>query len=334
MPERPRVRRLRVNVIEGIDLDVTETGDPSAPAVVLLHGFPEAAYSWRHQLAPLAAAGYHVLAPDQRGYGGSSAPGEVERYRSDHLCADVTGLLDATGHDDAVVVGHDWGALLMWDLVRLHPDRVRGAIGVSVPYTQWPMAPTELFRAVHGDNFFYMLYFQEVGPAEAELEADVRETMRTILWRASGEGLPTEPPAPIPAAGNGFLDAMRAPGPIPDGLPVWLSAEDLDAYVELFERSGFFGPVSWYRNLDADHALTKDLPFPAVPTGFIGGSHDAVIAGRPGYVESMTTTLPDHRSTVVLDGVGHWTQQEAAGEFNDALVAMLRDLDPAFGTSR
>jgi pimeloyl-ACP methyl ester carboxylesterase len=329
--DRPQITRRHVN---GIELDVTELGDPDRPAIVLLHGFPEAAYSWRHQMAPLAGAGYHVLAPDQRGYGGSSAPADVEAYRTDHLSADVLGLLDATGHADAVVVGHDWGALLMWDLARLHPDRVRAAIGVSVPYTPWPMPPTEVFRATNGDNFFYILYFQDVGPAEAELEADVRETMRTILWRASGEGMPTTPPAPIPAAGNGFLDAMRSPGPIPDELPAWLTAEDLATYVRLFERSGFFGPISWYRNLDADHALTKDLPFPSIPTGFIGGSRDMVIAGRPGYVESMATTLPDHRSSVILDGAGHWTQQETPEQFNEALLTMLRDLDPAGGTSR
>ncbi len=331
MAEGPRVNRHQVN---GIELDVTEAGDPAAPAVVLLHGFPEAAYSWRHQIAPLAAAGYHVLAPDQRGYGGSTAPREVEAYRVDHLTADVVGLLDATGHDDAIVVGHDWGALVTWELPRLHPDRVRAVIGVSVPFTPWPAPPTELFRSIHGDNFFYMLYFQDVGPAEAELEADVRETMRMILWRASGEGFPTEPVPPIPAAGNGFLDAMRQPGPIPDELPAWLTEEDLDTYVALFERSGFFGPVSWYRNLDADYALTKDLPFPAIPTGFIGGSRDAVIAGRPGYVESMDETLPDHRGSVLLDGVGHWTQQEAPDEFNEALLGMVRDLDPALGSSR
>ena len=154
MTEGPRVHRRQVN---GIELDVTEAGDPAGPAIVLLHGFPEAAYSWRHQIEPLAAAGYHVLAPDQRGYGSSTAPREVEAYRVDHLAADVVGLLDATGHDDAVVVGHDWGALVMWELARLHPDRIRAVIGVSVPFTPWPGPPTELFRAIHGDNFFYML---------------------------------------------------------------------------------------------------------------------------------------------------------------------------------
>jgi pimeloyl-ACP methyl ester carboxylesterase len=124
--------------VNGIELDVIEAGDPGGPAVVLCHGFPESAHSWRHQIEPLAAAGYHVLAPDQRGYGRSSAPREVEAYGIEYLCGDLLGLLDATGHEDAVFVGHDWGALLVWDLARIHPERVRAVVNVSVPYTEWP----------------------------------------------------------------------------------------------------------------------------------------------------------------------------------------------------
>src|SRR6478736_7963219 len=127
-------------------------------------------------------AGYHVLAPDQRGYGRSSAPKDVAAYGIEYLGGDLLGLLDATGHDDAVFVGHDWGALLVWDLARIHPDRVRAVVNVSVPYTEWPAPPTEVFKAASGDRFFYILYFQQVGPAEAELDADVERTMRTVLW--------------------------------------------------------------------------------------------------------------------------------------------------------
>lgn len=314
--------------VGSVELDVLEAGDPDAPAILLLHGFPESSHSWRHQLAPLAAAGFHVLAPDQRGYAGSSAPRDVDAYGTDSLSADAVGLLDATGHDDAIVVGHDWGALLLWDLCRLHPDRVRAAVGVSVPYTPWPAPPTEVFRWLHGDNFFYILYFQQVGPPEAELEADVEATMRGFLWRASGDGFPTTPPAPIPAEGNGVLDSLRATGPIPTELPGWLTADDLAIYVAQFEQSGFFGPVSWYRNLDADYERTKDLAFPNIPTGFIAGTKDLVIAGRDGMVESMEAALPDHRRSILLDGIGHWTQQEDPNGFNAALLTVLRDLDP------
>ena len=313
---------------------MTEAGDPDAPAVLLLHGFPECAWSWRHQLEPLAAAGYHVLVPDQRGYAGSSAPTDVEAYGIAQLCGDVVALLDDTGHDDAIVVGHDWGALLMWDLARLEPARVRGAVGVSVPYTPWPVQPTELFRALHGENFFYILYFQEVGPAEAELEADVETTMRTMLWAASGDGAPDVAPDPLPASGTGFLDALAAAGPVPAALPSWLTAEDLATYVDAFSRSGFFGPLSWYRNLDANHAAVKDLPAPAMPTAFIGGTRDVVTSGRPGYVESMDDLLADHRGSVLLDGVGRWTQQEDRTAFNEALLRFLRDLDRPTASSR
>jgi pimeloyl-ACP methyl ester carboxylesterase len=181
-------------------------------------------------------------------------------------------------------------------------------------------------RATYGDRFFYILYFQEVGPPERELEADVERTLRTFLWAASGE-LAAPPPTELPPArGTGLLEAMTARGPIPDGRPAWLTAADLATFVDQFEASGFFGPISWYRNLDADHALTKDLPAPPMPCAFVAGRLDPVVAHRPGYVESMADLLPDHRGTIMLDGVGHWTQQERPEEFNAALVELLARL--------
>jgi epoxide hydrolase A/B len=320
--------------VNGIELDVVEAGDPDGPAVVLAHGFPESSYSWRHQMEPLAAAGYHVLAPDQRGYGRSSAPQDVAAYGIEYLGGDLLGLLDATGHDDAVFVGHDWGALLVWDLARIHPDRVRAVINVSVPYTEWPAPPTEVFKAASGDRFFYILYFQEVGPAEDEMALDVERTMRTVLWAASGDGFQESPPPPPPAAGTGWLDVMGARD-VPAELPPWLTAADLAAYVDSFRASGFFGPVSWYRNLDHNHGLVKERPAPAMPVWFIGGRRDGVIAYRPGYVESMAARLPDLRGTVLIDGAGHWTQQEAPEAFNRALLEALAALDgPAVAASR
>ncbi|MFV0306730.1 MAG: alpha/beta hydrolase [Desertimonas sp.] len=313
--------------VNDVELDVIEAGDPSDPAIMLLHGFPESAHSWRHQIEPLAAAGFHVLAPDQRGYARSSAPTDVTAYRVDHLAGDVVGLLDATGHATATVVGHDWGALLLWDLCRLHPDRVDAAIGVSVPYTPWPAPPTELFKAANGDRFFYILYFQDVGPAEAELGADPAETMRLTLWAASAARAGRSLQSELPAAGNGFLDSMRAGWDVPEGLPAWITAEEFAVYADQFGHSGFFGPVSWYRNLDADHELTKDRPFPNIPTAFIGGTADPVTARSPGYIESMDALLPDHRASIVLDGVGHWTQQEDSVGFTAALMDSLRAID-------
>jgi pimeloyl-ACP methyl ester carboxylesterase len=318
--------------VNGIELDVLEAGDPAAPAVVLAHGFPECAHSWRHQIVPLADAGYHVLAPDQRGYGTSTAPAEVEAYGIAQLSGDLLGLLDATGDGDAVFVGHDWGALVVWDLARLHPDRVRAVVAASVPYTQWPMPPTELMRSIWGDRFFYILYFQPVGPAETELGADVERTMRAMLWGASGEAYVADRPEPPPMEGTGFLDIIEAAGPIPEELPAWLTEDDLAVYVEHFTKSGFFGPVSWYRNLDANYERVKDLPVPSAPSFFIGGTHDVVIASRPGYVEAMDGMLPNHRGSVLFEGIGHWTQQEAPERFNGALLGFLAELDDAGST--
>ncbi len=324
----------RVATAPGIEIEVHEAGRRGDPVVVLAHGFPETSHSWRHQVGPLVDAGFHVLVPDQRGYGRSSAPREVAAYGVEQLTGDLVALIDDAGADQAVFVGHDWGALLVWHMGQLHPERCRAIVAASVPHTPWPAPPTELFRAMHGENFFYMLYFQEVGPAEAELEADVRRTMHTILWAGSGELHRDDPVEPLPAAGTGFLDAMlHRAGEIPDGLPAWLTEADLDAYVDAFTASGFFGPVSWYRNLDANFERTKDidasaftLPTRSVPTFFIGGTHDAVIAGRPEYVTAMDDVLPDHRGSVLIDGAGHWTQQEAPEAFNEALVGFVRSL--------
>lgn len=323
MSSQPTKRRVATN---GIELDVIEAGNPDNPVVVLVHGFPESSNSWRHQIDPLVEAGYRVIVPDQRGYGASTKPADVADYRVDHLCDDLVGLLDDIGVDSALFVGHDWGAMVVWDLARLHPDRVRGLVNVSVPYTAWPAPPTELMKAMWSDRFFYILYFQEVGPAERELEADVSHTLRSTLWGGSAEmfGLmPTEFP---PMEGTGFLDAITREKPVPDGLPDWIDADEFNVYVEQFETSGFFGPLSWYRNLDADYELIKDLPAPAVPTAFIGGTKDGVIAHRPEYVEAMPTMLPDFRGIRMIDDAGHWTQQEKPAEFNAALLDLLAKL--------
>jgi pimeloyl-ACP methyl ester carboxylesterase len=316
--------RSRTAHVNGVHLDLLESGPADGPVVILSHGFPESSWSWRHQLPALGASGWHAIAPDQRGYGNSSRPTEVGAYGTDSLSADLIGLVDETGQDQAVFVGHDWGALIVWDLIRLHPERVRGVVGVSVPFIDWPLPPIELFRQRFGDRFFYILYFQDVGPAERELEADVRRTMHNVLWSASAAGAERELPV-LPAAGTGFLDVM---GEWPEALPPWLTADDLDRYTKAFEASGFFGPVSYYRNLDADHARVKDIPPSTLtmPSFFIGGLLDGVIARDPSGVERMRQQLPGYRGDVLLPGVGHWTQQEAPQAFNEALLGFLAGL--------
>ena len=174
--------------VNGVTLRVHEAGDPANPTVVLCHGFPELGYSWRHQMAPLADAGFHVIAPINAGYGHSSAPREIAAYGIGDLTDDLLGLLDHFGKHDAVFVGHDWGALIVWDLARLHPQRVRSVVGVSVPFVQWPAPPTQLMKMLYGDRFFYILYFQDPAWPRAELDADTYDSMAKVMFGASGVG--------------------------------------------------------------------------------------------------------------------------------------------------
>ncbi|MHB8499076.1 MAG: alpha/beta fold hydrolase [Acidimicrobiales bacterium] len=310
--------------VNGIRLHVALAGPASGPPVVLCHGFPELWYSWRHQLQPLADAGFRAIALDQRGYGTSSVPEEVADYGSDRLTEDLCGLLDHFGYEQAHFVGHDWGAMVVWELGRLHPDRIASIYNLSVPYSQAPAPPTVIFRAVFAGRFFYMLYFQPVGPAEAELGADPRHFLRTMLYAAGGEGMARADARLLdaPEEGTRFLDVL---GTAPEVLPGWLTEHDVDVYAEAFGRSGFFGPVSYYRNMDANWERTKDIP-PSVytfPTGFLTGSLDPVSRMMPGVAEEMASLLPDFRGTTVVDGAGHWIQQERPEETSAALLAFL-----------
>jgi pimeloyl-ACP methyl ester carboxylesterase len=318
--------------VNGVTLRVHHAGDPANPTVMLCHGFPELGYSWRHQMEPLAAAGYHVLAPDQRGYGRSTAPVEISAYGIGNLTDDLLGLLDHFGKDDAVFVGHDWGGLIVWDMARLHPERVRAVVGVSVPFVQWPAPPSQLMKMMYGDRFFYILYFQEPGVAEGELDADPYDAMCKVLWGAGGVGFSgRDRSAEVPPMeGTSFLTMMPKPPARPFVGPEgpWLNEDDLQTYADEFATSGFFGPISYYRNLDANFDIVKDLgpERVAMPAFFIGGTHDVVNVMDPSGVERMKNLLPDFRGATILDDVGHWTQQEAPAAFNEALLGFLKTL--------
>jgi pimeloyl-ACP methyl ester carboxylesterase len=311
----------------GIELHVAVAGPADGPPVVLCHGFPELWYSWRHQLGALAGAGYRAMAPDLRGYGGSSRPPEVADYGSDKLTGDLAGLLDHYGYEQAAFVGHDWGAMLVWEMGRLRPERVSSICNMSVPYTNSPAPPTEIFEVIFEGKFFYMLYFQPVGPAEAEFEADPRLFLRTMLYAAGGEGMAADS-NPLPDAareGTRFMDILS---PAPDVLPGWITEADVDVYAAAFEESGFFGPISFYRNMDANWERSKDIPASVytMPTGFITGSLDPVNFMMPGAAEAMAEALPDFRGGTVVDGAGHWVQQERPAETNAALLEFLASL--------
>ncbi|MDV3128815.1 alpha/beta hydrolase [Mycobacterium sp. 21AC1] len=294
----------------GVTLRLTEAGERGNPVVVLAHGFPELAYSWRHQIPALAAAGYHVLAPDQRGYGGSSRPEAIEDYNITELTADIAGLLDDVGCQRAVVIGHDWGSPVATNFPLFFPDRVAGVVAMSVaPVPRASRPPTELWRKIFGDNFFYILYFQEPGVADAALGADPRESMRRMI-ALEGFGGPPE---------------TLAGRPLPP-LPSWMSTEEFDRYVEAFSETGFTGPLNWYRNFDRNWELTETTPAPTitVPTLFLAGSADPVLSFTPrDRVREVATG--DYRE-VLLDGAGHWLQQERPEEVNAVLLEFLAEL--------
>ena len=312
-------RRIKTN---GIELHIAEAG--SGPVVLLIHGFPESWYSWRYQLPALAAAGFHAVAPDVRGYGDSDRPPRVEDYAMSEMVADYTGILDALGEQTAVIVGHDWGAPMAWTSAILHPERYRAVAGLSVPYGPRPQQPPlETMRALFKDTFFYIVYFQDEGVAEKELDADPRRSMRLILYSASGDA----PPAPGfagKAKGLGLLDGMNDPAT----LPPWLSEADLDYFAGEFRKAGFRGGINRYRNMDRDWHALPQLAGARItqPSCFIAGQKDGVIAMNPASIDVMKANCDDMRSVVLIPGCGHWTQQERPAETNDALIAFLKGL--------
>ena len=319
MPNEITHRTVQTN---GINVHIAEAGE--GPLVLLVHGFPELWYSWRHQLPALAAAGYHAVAPDVRGYGDSDRPQAVEAYAMREHMNDLLGIMDALGEEQAVIVGHDWGAPMAWNSAALHPDRYRAVVGMSVPYLpRGPMPPLQMMEAMFQNNFFYILYFQEEGVAEAEFEADVRRSMRLFMYGASGE-----------ARGSTFSTSMLSKpkdsqlfeGADDRGqMPGWLSDEDLDVYTKAFEKSGFRGPINRYRNMDKDwHALPeladKRIEQPAL---YIIGDRDGVATFAPtDPMKQLVTNL----KMVTIPEVGHWTQQEAPERTNEELISFLNSL--------
>jgi len=310
----PGVRHRYVET-RGLRMHIAEAGE--GPLVVLLHGFPECWYSWRHQLTALAAAGYHAVAPDQRGYCRTGGPQAADQYTMLHLTGDVIALLDALGEERAVVAGHDWGAPVAWHTALLRPDRVRGVIGGSAP-------PIATLRSSVGDGF-YMIYFQRPGVADAELARDLRQTFTRVLYGASGDapaGLPVVPP------GGGFLDICAEPPA--SGLPGWLTSADIDAFAAEYRDAGFTGPLNWYRNLDRNWELTAawhHAPV-TVPALFITGDRDLVIRGAGGreMLPRLRDRVPELREPVLLEGCGHWTQQERPEDVSQAMISFLREL--------
>jgi pimeloyl-ACP methyl ester carboxylesterase len=304
-------------VANGISIHVAEAGE--GPPVLLCHGFPELWYSWRHQLAALARAGYRGIAPDQRGYGRTDRPGDVASYDIDHLAGDLIGLLDAIGEERAVVVGHDWGAIVGWHLAMSRPDRIHAVVGMSVPFLpRTRLPPIALMSMRSRGRFSYILYFQEAGPADRELARDPRQTLARVLWSASGDA----PEHAVRSArrGTGWLDVLS---PMPTELPSWLSGHDLDVYAAEFERTGFTGGLNWYRNMDRNWALTKPMAAATVdvPALFVAGARDPVL--RMAAPAAMEGRVRDLRGSMIIPGAGHWIQQERPDAVTHALLRFL-----------
>jgi pimeloyl-ACP methyl ester carboxylesterase len=304
----------------GIRVHVAEAG--SGPLVVLLHGFPESWYSWRHQLPALAAAGYHAVAPDMRGYGQSDRPEAIDKYSIFHLVGDVVGLLDALGTPQAVVVGHDWGAPVAWHTALFRPDRVRGVVGLSVPFRpRGSRPPLSVYRAALGERF-YQIYFQQPGVAEAALARDVRTTVRRTLYGASGDN-PVVPDMMV-RDGTTLFEEID----VPERLPIWLTDADVDFYTTEFEQTGFAGGLNWYRNIDRNWELTAPWQGAIVtpPALYVVGDRDVVyhFPGGKDAPKSLPTVVPNLTRSIVLEGCGHWTQQERPAEVNAALLEFLR----------
>ncbi len=304
----------------GIKMHVVEAG--SGFPVLFCHGFPEMWYSWRHQLRALAEAGFRAIAPDQRGYGETDAPGAIDRYTIHHLVGDLTGLLDALGIEKAAIVGHDWGGLIVWQMALMAPHRVAAVVGVNTPFfPRLPFRPLDMMRAAAQGNFHYIVYFQEPGIADAELNRDVRRSLRGFYQDIPPEIIEATKHMQMGVMGpneGGILDRLLDG---PHG--AFLTSEDFEVFARAFERSGFTGGLNWYRNFDRNWETTAYLRTTVTqPALMLTAELDPVL--RPAMANGMSTWVPDLRDTILIKGSGHWTQQEKPEAVNQALIRFLR----------
>jgi pimeloyl-ACP methyl ester carboxylesterase len=308
-------------------IELVEEGE--GPVVLLVHGFPESWYSWRHQIPALAAAGYRAVAIHVRGYGRSSAPIEVDAYSMLQHVSDNLGVLEALGVERCAVVGHDWGSPIAAHSALLRPDAFAAVALLSVPFNPpGGRRPTDVFAemgAASGEEF-YIQYFQEPGRAEAEAELDVRSWLGGFYVAASGDAGPTPDGKTIAFVRPGGM--LRERFPVVDALPGWITEEDLDFYVALFEAGGFRGPLNRYRNVDRDWLDLqpwRNRPI-TVPAMFIGGEKDGPTIWGRRALERHAQTMPDCRGNHILAGCGHWVQQERPKEVNDLLLGWLSEI--------
>ncbi|MFB8344803.1 alpha/beta fold hydrolase [Brucella cytisi] len=309
-------------------MNVLEQGE--GPTILFCHGFPETSHAWRHQIPALSAAGFHAIAPDMRGYGETDCPPAVDEYTVFHIVGDMVALLDALDVQTAVIVGNDWGATVAWQAAQMRPDRFRGVVAISVPMMgQPPIAPTRLFPQTD-DAQLYMLYFQEPGSAEVELEHDVHQTLRKIFFAASGDAGARQPGDGTP---NPFGMVSRRDGllsGLPDTLPGWLTNADLDNFARAFTTSGFRGGLNYYRNLDRNWQLQAPLAGTKVeiPALFMTGERDTGLAipGMREIMNAMPELVPQLAERVEVPGAGHWLPQERPDLVNEAIIKFIQSI--------
>ncbi|HWF00082.1 MAG TPA: alpha/beta hydrolase [Caulobacteraceae bacterium] len=310
------------------DVELNVAVEGAGPLILCVHGWPELWYSWRHQLSHFAPLGFKVAALDVRGYGGSSKPKPVADYTMAKIASDVAAVIDELGGGEAILFGHDWGAPIVWNTSLLHPGKVRAVAGLSVPYGPRGEASfIQMARQIYAGKFFYQLYFQDEGPAERELEANVDDALRKIYFSASGDAVAAGPTAFSEKGPDaGFLDGLVAPRPF----PAWMSEEDLGVFVRAFQGSGFRGPLNRYRAQDMDFAENEDLKGRHIsqPACFIGGEFDVVRRFVPGVdlFAAAGAFCDDFRGSTIIPKVGHWVQQEAPDATNAALQAFVQGL--------
>ncbi len=309
-----------------ITLSVIADGPANSaePPILCVHGWPELSHSWRYQIAHFANAGRRIAAMDVRGYGESSKPEDIASYRMSALTGDVAAVIDALG-GRAVLVGHDWGAPIVWNTALRHGGKVAAVAGLSVPYR--PAGDTnvmEMMRKVFAGRFFYQLYFQEPGVAEAEFAGDP-QALDKIYWGISGDGLRRQP-WPEKGPNDRFLTGLAAPKHYPD----WMGEAEMAVYRQAFAAGGWTGPLNRYRAQELDFAERAPVKGRMIeqPSCFIAGSLDPVrhfLPGVDGFADAGKACA-DFRGATIIDGAGHWVQQEAPGAVNEALEAFLAEL--------
>lgn len=308
----------------GIRMHIAEAGD--GPLVLLLHGFPELWYTWRHQLTALAEAGFHAVAPDQRGYGQTDRPKEIIDYNIFQLTGDIIGLVNALGEPRPFIIGHDWGSVVTQYCAVLRPDLFKAVVLLSVPYlmrVRGTTPPIQIMKKMYGEDIFYQVYFQEPGKAEADLETDARRSMGAMLYSNSGSPPPQKRWNFVYKKGETLLQNFA----YPDRIPEWLTESDIDYFGQEFMRSGFRGGLNWYRNIDFNWRETPFLDGAKIlqPTLFVAGDADPVIRMYKKAVDTQEKVIPNLKKKVVLPGVGHWINQERPQEINQLILEFLKN---------